>query len=173
MPRRSFLLTTATSTTRAPALERGARHVSSAATICRDAGGAAAPALHAAGDRLRRRAEFSATWAAWRDDHSARGTSISISTKDTVCRHRSGDDPSRLSEFAALSAMLLAQWPTLTRAGTACDFADRQLTLDLLFGDAAELNLPIERDLVDAYFSIGFAPARATRRCGATACSRR
>lgn len=103
---------------------------------------------------------FLATWAAWRDDplrarhlHFISIERHPFAATDLATIHR--DWP----EFAALSAMLLAQWPTLTPGWHRLHFADGQLTLDLLFGDAAEL-VPQLSATVDAYFLDGFAPAR-------------
>ncbi|TVO53387.1 bifunctional tRNA (5-methylaminomethyl-2-thiouridine)(34)-methyltransferase MnmD/FAD-dependent 5-carboxymethylaminomethyl-2-thiouridine(34) oxidoreductase MnmC [Denitromonas halophila] len=103
---------------------------------------------------------FLATWAAWRDDPKRcdRLHFISIekhpfNATDLATAHQ------RWPEFAALSARLRTQWPTLTPGIHRLWLDDGRIALTLIFGDASTALAKLVAR-VDAFYLDGFSPAR-------------
>ena len=101
---------------------------------------------------------FLTTWAAWRTTRRARRGCISCRSRSIRSR---ADDLARLHaqwpEFAALSAELLANWPTLTPGFHRIALDGGRVQLTLMLGDAADC-LPQVQAEVDAFYLDGFAP---------------
>ncbi|MCL2523854.1 MAG: bifunctional tRNA (5-methylaminomethyl-2-thiouridine)(34)-methyltransferase MnmD/FAD-dependent 5-carboxymethylaminomethyl-2-thiouridine(34) oxidoreductase MnmC [Betaproteobacteria bacterium] len=99
---------------------------------------------------------FLATWQAWRDDprrcrrlHFVSSEKHPFTAADLAIAHRAWP------EFAALAEELQRRWPPLTPGMHRLYFADEQLVLTLLFGDAATQRIDAS---VDAFYLDGFAP---------------
>ncbi|MDR0776951.1 MAG: bifunctional tRNA (5-methylaminomethyl-2-thiouridine)(34)-methyltransferase MnmD/FAD-dependent 5-carboxymethylaminomethyl-2-thiouridine(34) oxidoreductase MnmC [Azonexus sp.] len=103
---------------------------------------------------------FLATWQAWRDDprrcrrlHFVSIEKHPFTASDLAVAQRAWP------EFAALAELLQQRWPPLTPGMHRLYFADDQLTLTLLFGDAATRLGDIDVS-VDAFYLDGFSPAK-------------
>ncbi|WP_144111374.1 bifunctional tRNA (5-methylaminomethyl-2-thiouridine)(34)-methyltransferase MnmD/FAD-dependent 5-carboxymethylaminomethyl-2-thiouridine(34) oxidoreductase MnmC [Paraburkholderia sp. BCC1886] len=106
---------------------------------------------------------FLMTWAAWRADPERCARLHFVSTEKhpftqadlrSVCA-KTIPDP----EIASLAAMLADAWPMLVPGSHRLEFDGGQVTLTLIFGDAAA-TLPVLRLRADAFYLDGFAPAR-------------
>ncbi|MDR2838652.1 MAG: bifunctional tRNA (5-methylaminomethyl-2-thiouridine)(34)-methyltransferase MnmD/FAD-dependent 5-carboxymethylaminomethyl-2-thiouridine(34) oxidoreductase MnmC [Azonexus sp.] len=103
---------------------------------------------------------FLATWQAWRDDprrcrrlHFVSVEKHPLTAADLARAHRAWP------ELAALAGELQRRWPPLTPGMHRLYFADGQVVLTLLFGDAATELGSIDAS-VDAYYLDGFSPAQ-------------
>jgi tRNA 5-methylaminomethyl-2-thiouridine biosynthesis bifunctional protein len=103
---------------------------------------------------------FLATWQAWRDDpqRSRRLHFVSIE-KHPFTAADLATAQQAWPEFAALAAQLQQQWPPLTPGMHRLYFADDQVVLTLLFGDATTQLASIDAS-VDAFYLDGFSPAK-------------
>ena len=106
---------------------------------------------------------FLTTWAAWQGDsaHCEHLHFVSIEKHPL-----SADDLRRAyattiddETVAALAERLLTAWPTLSPGVHRLEFEGGNVTLTLVFGDAAD-RLPALRLHADAFYLDGFAPAK-------------
>jgi len=112
---------------------------------------------------------FLGTWSAWRDDpqRCARLHFVSVekhpfSADDLATLHAAWPDApegAALAKLAPLASQLRRQWPTLVPGFHRRHFAGGQVTLTLIFGDAAS-HLPQLAARADAFYLDGFAPAK-------------
>ena len=102
---------------------------------------------------------FLTTWQAWRES-KASGRLHFVSVEKHPFRHNDlAELLSPHTELASLAGELLLQWPPLTPGHHRLHFDHGQLTLSLLFGDAAAL-LPQLSVSLDAVYLDGFAPSK-------------
>jgi tRNA U34 5-methylaminomethyl-2-thiouridine-forming methyltransferase MnmC len=106
---------------------------------------------------------FLTTWAAWRGDsaHCEHLHFVSIEKHPF-----SADDLRRAyattvddETVATLAELLVTAWPTLSSGVHRLEFEGGNITLTLVFGDAADM-LPALQLHVDAFYLDGFAPAK-------------
>ena len=103
---------------------------------------------------------FLATWAAWRDDPSRPSRLHFLSVeKHPFQRADLARIHAQWPEFAQLSEMLRADWPTLVPGFHRIALDGGRVQLTLILGDASAC-LPDVEARVDAFYLDGFAPDR-------------